>query len=329
MRISVVVPTYNRRAHVLRAIDSVIAQTRPVSEIVIVDDGSTDGTAEAIRSRFGSRVSVLVQENAGVSAARNRGVREAKGEWIAFLDSDDIWFPTKIERQVEVLTTLGGEFGLCFTDNLFAGNPKMTASVFQEAGFEGMPRLGELEEPTACFLGGKEPFFTSSLLVRHSLLEDLGGFDETLIVGEDADIVFRLSFRTRFCFAGQPLVEVDRTPSRIGLCNLYTTRDDRKYDSFERRYVKWLAMPEVAGTDYEGPIREMLREFRYDSAEAKIHQFRIGPALAEIGRLRGMENSYISVFAALLRRKLAKTRRSRAVPETPYSELSRKAGNAF
>jgi glycosyltransferase involved in cell wall biosynthesis len=330
VRISTLIPTYNRRIHVLRALDSVLAQTVPVDEIVVVDDGSTDGTAEAIHCRYGSRVSVFRQENAGVSAARNRGIREARGEWIAFLDSDDVWFPTKIERQIEALTTLGREFGLCFTNNLFAGNPDLTLSVFQETGFQAAPRLGPFEDPAKRLLAGREPFFTSSLLVRRSLFEELGGFDETLIVGEDSDMVFRLSFRTKFCFVAEPLVEVDRTPSRIGLCDLYTTRDDRKYDSFERRYGKWLAMPEVSGTEYERAIRETLREFRYDSAEAKIHQLRIGPAFGEIGRIRGMGESYISVFATLLRRKFAKMRRGRAVPDRiPSVQLSGKEGNAF
>jgi glycosyltransferase involved in cell wall biosynthesis len=327
--VSALIPTYNRRPRIFRAIDSVLEQTVPVDEIIVVDDGSIDGTAEAILSRYGSRIEVFRQENAGVSAARNRGLREAHGDWVAFLDSDDVWYPTKIGRQLQAVATFGTEFGLCFTDNFFDGNPDMRLSAFQETGFEGASSLDTVEEPTGRLLAGREPFFTSSLLVLRSLLEELDGFDETLIVGEDADMVFRLSFRTRFCFVAEPLVEVDRTPSRVRLCNLYSTRDDRKYESFERRYTKWLAMPEVAGTEYQRPIRETLREFRYDSAEAKIHQLRIGAALGEIGRLRGMGESYLSVFGTLLRRKLAKVRRSRRGSDsTPCAQLSGKEGNA-
>ena len=91
MKISALIPTYNRRKFVPRAIESILAQTVPVDEIIVVDDGSTDGTAEEIGSRFGERVRVIRQENQGVSAARRRGVLEANGEWIAFLDSDDEW----------------------------------------------------------------------------------------------------------------------------------------------------------------------------------------------------------------------------------------------
>jgi glycosyltransferase involved in cell wall biosynthesis len=328
--VTALIPTYNRRAQIFRAIDSVLAQTRPVDEIIVVDDGSTDGTSEAIRQRYGSQVALFRQENGGVSAARNRGIREAHGDWIAFLDSDDVWFPTKNQLQVEALASLGDEFGLCFSDNLFAGDPELKHSVFQKVGFEGASKLGPFEESTKQVLDGREPFFTSSLMVSRSLFDRLGGFDETLVVGEDADMVFRLSFATRFCFVGEPLVTVDRTPSRSGLCDLYTTRDDRKYESFERRYNKWLAMPQVKGTPHERSIRKMLREFRYDSTEAKIHQLRIRPALDEVGRLRAMGESYTSVLATLLRRKLAKMRRSDLAPTTPpCTQLSGKEGNAF
>jgi len=307
--VSAVIPTYNRRAQVLRALDSVLAQTVSVDEIIVVDDGSTDGTAEAIRSRYGSSVAVFSQGNAGVSAARNRGLREAKGEWMAFLDSDDSWFPNKIECQIEALATLGNEFGLCFTDCVYEGNPDMKLSVFEEAGLNDTPRLGSLDDPAKYVLASREPFWTQSLLVRRSLLAEPSWFDEALTVREDTDVLFRLSFKTRFCFVAEPLVRIDRAPSRDGLCNLYITGDPRVFDSLERLYTKWLALPEVAGTQYEGLIRDALRGFRYDSAEDKIHHLRMGPALGEIGRISAMGESYMSVFANLLCRKLAKMRR--------------------
>ena len=314
MKISVVIPTYNRRAQAFLAIDSVLAQTVAVDDILVVDDGSTDGTSKAICSHYGSSVRVVRQDNAGVSAARNRGIRAAKGEWVAFLDSDDLWFPSKIERQVEAITTLGSQFGLCFTDNTFGGNPEMTRSVFEEAGFENAPAVGALEDPVERLLAGKEPFFTSSILVLRSLAQEVGGFDETLLIREDTDFFFRLSFRTRFCFSSEPLVEVDRTPSRsLGLCNSYASRDDRMFDCLERLYSKWLAMPELAGTEFEPPARELLRETCYNSTESKLHQLRIGPALREIGRLRKMEHGYAPVAGALLMRKFAKLRAGRGV----------------
>lgn len=99
--VSVVIPTYNRADRVVRAIDSVLAQTRPVDEIIVIDDGSTDDT-EKIVLRYGPPVRYVRQENAGPAAARNRGIAEAQGTWIAFLDSDDRWCPEKMASQMAI-----------------------------------------------------------------------------------------------------------------------------------------------------------------------------------------------------------------------------------
>ena len=102
-QVSVVIPTYNR-AHILgRAIDSVLQQTHRDLELIIVDDGSSDGTAALVRGIEDPRVRYVHQQNRGVSAARNRGIAEARAEWLAFLDSDDEWLPQKLERQFSAL----------------------------------------------------------------------------------------------------------------------------------------------------------------------------------------------------------------------------------
>ena len=97
--ISVVIPTYNRRQTIGRSIDSVLNQTLFPSEIIVVDDGSTDGTSDYIQSNFPS-IKLLSQPNKGVSAARNMGIKSADANWIALLDSDDEWFSQKLEKQV-------------------------------------------------------------------------------------------------------------------------------------------------------------------------------------------------------------------------------------
>jgi len=102
LRISAVIPAYNNGRYISRAIDSVLAQTRPVDEIIIVDDGSADNTGEVVK-RYGEKVRYIRQDNAGASTARNTGIEAAAGDWIAFLDGDDEWLPDKTERQVELL----------------------------------------------------------------------------------------------------------------------------------------------------------------------------------------------------------------------------------
>ena len=315
LNISVVIPAYNRRDYVTRAIDSVQKQTVPVEEIIVVDDGSTDGTAELVRKQYGTTVRVLTQENRGVSAARNHGIQEACGDWIAFLDSDDVWLPRKVERQIEALSLVGGDLGVCFTDNVFDGDPSMDLTMFQEKGFVGVPKFGTLQDAAQYIVSGREPFFTSSLLVRRSIVNEVSGFDETLVIGEDTDLFFRLSFRTAFCFAAEPLVRIDRTPSRpFILCDVCSDRGDRKYDSLERWYSKWLSMPEVVGTKYEEPVRELLRLVYYSSIEAKIHDFRIKPALNRIAKLKALGTGYSSILANLFWRKLEKSRTSSNSP---------------
>jgi glycosyltransferase involved in cell wall biosynthesis len=313
LKVSALIPNYNRRAEVMQAIDSVLAQTVPVDEIIVVDDGSTDGSAEAVRSRYGPQVTVLQQKNAGVSAARNYGIREAHGDWIALLDSDDLWLPTKMERQFEALAALGDGFGLCFTDNIFTGNPEIKQSRFGETGFECASRFGSLDEPAEYILAEREPFFTSSIMARRTLLSEIGGFDPGMVVREDTDVMFRLSFKTKFCFASESLVEIDRDPFReIGLCNLFALRDERVYLSLQRMWAKWLVLPEVSGTKYEGRVKEKLRAIYYDSAESKIHEFRFQAAFRELHRLRAMGEGYGSISRNLVARKVLKLRGKRA-----------------
>ncbi len=149
-----------------------------------------------------------------------------------------------------------------------------------------------------------------SIVILRSLLEQISGFDEALRAMEDLDVLFRLTFRTRFCFVSEPLVRIDRTPSRPhGLCEEFNTRNDRKYDDLRRVYCRWLTMPEVTGTDYQQSICRLLRLLSYDSAESKMHEFRVGPTLREIGRLRDIGDSYLTIIRTFFSRKIAKLRR--------------------
>src|SRR5580698_5910388 len=102
-KVSVVIPRYNRAAEVPKAIKSALAQTVSDLEVIVVDDGSSDDTGKILEKAFGNRIRYYAQENQGASVARNRGVEEARGEWIAFLDSDDYWDREKLEWQFKAL----------------------------------------------------------------------------------------------------------------------------------------------------------------------------------------------------------------------------------
>lgn len=310
MKVSALIATHNRRTFVSRAIDSVLAQTVPVDEIIVVDDGSTDGTAEAIGRRYGPRVALIRQENRGVAAARQRGIKEARGEWVAFLDSDDVWLPTKLEQQFSALATLGKGFGLCFTNCAFAGDPNKTLSAFEQAGLESQSEFGPLGDPVTYALAKSPAIYLPSLLVLRSLLEELGGFDEALVVEEDVDLIFRLAFGTSFCFVSAPLVMIDATPFRLRLTGLCSDRTDRIYACSDRRYRKWLALPQVSDAQTRQTIQDQLCDLYYSWAIARLYQLRFSGALQKISEIREMGDSYITIFATLLGRAARKLARS-------------------
>lgn len=113
-KVSVIIPTYNLARYINETVDSVLGQTYKNYEIIIVDDGSTDNTKEAL-SEYGGKITYIFQENQGVSAARNKGIKEAKGEYIAFLDADDLWLKDKLELQIGLMNS-NPEVAMIFTD---------------------------------------------------------------------------------------------------------------------------------------------------------------------------------------------------------------------
>jgi glycosyltransferase involved in cell wall biosynthesis len=181
--VSVVIPTHNTSHLLTEAIDSVLAQTLPASEIIVVDDGSQDDTQERL-APYRNRIQYLYQENQGVSATRNYGIRTARGDLIAFLDADDVWHPRKIELQVKALTE-NPDLGLLGT-----GTFDWPAPVVPEA--KG-PLSGAVARVPWHQLVVKNYFTTSSVLVRHNLVTKVGLFDSALSVAEDHDLWLRLA----------------------------------------------------------------------------------------------------------------------------------------
>ncbi|WP_197444374.1 glycosyltransferase family 2 protein [Maioricimonas rarisocia] len=189
--ISAVVPAYNAADTIARTIQSILDQTLPVCEVIVVDDGSKDETARII-DRFGAPVRRITQENAGPNAARNHGVREARGEWIAFLDSDDRWLPNKLERMLPLLQD-DPQTGVvhCYTVDERSWHKydgELTFDMLWDHNYVG----------------------TSTAIVRKAAWKSVGGFDEdrSLIGAEDYNMWLRMAARDwKFRLCPEELVE--------------------------------------------------------------------------------------------------------------------------
>jgi glycosyltransferase involved in cell wall biosynthesis len=214
-KVSVVIPTYNRADKVQKAVESVLAQSFTDLEVIVVDDGSSDGTGQALQQAFGNRIRYFFQPNQGVSVARNKGIEEAKGEWLAFLDSDDLWEREKLEWQLRALEQFG-ECGACYTDVRFF-NHKETRTMFQLAG-ENYRHEGAMGVNTDVLRllvrpgGAGMVVCLSSFVARTEELRKTSGFDPTLLYSQDSEFMFRLAMLTSFCYVNRPLVLFDRSP---------------------------------------------------------------------------------------------------------------------
>jgi len=185
--VTAVIPTYNRADLVCEAIDSVLAQDYPSFEVIVVDDGSTDGTGEMLTRRYGDRIRYIWQENAGVAAARNAGIRAAQGDYIAFQDSDDLWLPGKLTAQMRALQK-HAECALCYTKALYCtpdGRP--TRRVYSGSNQGRTGDVFDLVLPNTPLIP------CPSLVVKRAALAEVGLFDETLRKGEDTDLCLRLT----------------------------------------------------------------------------------------------------------------------------------------
>jgi len=201
--VSVIIPTFNRARVVGRAIDSVLRQTYPCVEVIVVDDGSADDTAEVLQA-YGRAIVYVRQDNAGPSAARNRGVRESTGELVAFLDSDDAWLTTKLERQVALLQRASEQVPCCLCNTLMRTPDAKEESSFGIAWLEMREPEGLWLNPAAV-LATRFVLFCQAALIRRPFLLQCGGFDERLRLMEDHDLALRLALRGPWAFVREPL----------------------------------------------------------------------------------------------------------------------------
>ena len=218
--ISVVIPSYNRRHTLARAINSVLAQTQPAHEVIVVDDGSGDGSASFVRSEY-PQLCVIQQCNAGVSAARNAGIAAASGEWIALLDSDDEWLVEKLAKQSQALVEQP-HYRLVHCDEIWIRNDVRINPMQKHQKHGGNIFLQCL--PLCCIS-------PSAALIKRELFSQVGYFDTDLPACEDYDLWLRIC-------AYEPVLYVDQV-----LLKKYGGHDDqlsRQYWGMDRFRVQSL-----------------------------------------------------------------------------------------
>jgi glycosyltransferase involved in cell wall biosynthesis len=217
--ISVVLPTYNRAESLRRAMDSVLGQTWSDLELIVVDDGSTDDTQHVIERIEDQRLRYIhYPQRRGASAARNTGLKVAKGDFIAFQDSDDQWMPEKLELQLEAFKRLPEPYGVVYTgyrkiDSLGHSRsfPTLAASLSDQAPYSNLKLQGSIHP--RLLRGNLIP--TQTAMVRQDCFTLVGGFDDRLPRFQDWDIWLRLARRYQFKLLRRPLVNIYFTPHSI------------------------------------------------------------------------------------------------------------------
>lgn len=195
--ISVVIPLYNKEKQIAKTLQTVLNQTYQNFEIVIVNDGSTDGSVEEVLRISDSRIRLVNQENGGVSAARNRGIDEAKGEYIAFLDADDIWAKDHLES-LNILIKHFPSSKARATNYNFLNKGKYKDIILNSLSFDGFE--GVLDNYFEVASNSNPPIWSSAVCVDKDLLKLIGGFPEGITSGEDLLTWARIALLTNFAF---------------------------------------------------------------------------------------------------------------------------------
>ena len=194
-KISVVIPTLNRINTLQRALDSVINQTYKPAEIIVVDNGSSDGTLKFLREQY-PKITILTENKIGVSSARNKGIKKSINQWIALLDSDDAWHPRKLEIQTSMLDSALKEYNLIHTDEIWFRNNKQINQMKKHKKQGGY--IFERCLSLCCIS-------PSSVLFKKNILDKVGLFDESLPVCEDYDMWLKICSSEEVLFAQDKL----------------------------------------------------------------------------------------------------------------------------
>ncbi len=247
VNVSLIVPSYNRIILLRRALRSIEEQTLKPDEVIVIDDGSTDDTRQVIKKEFPSVV-YHFQQNRGVSSARNFGIKESRGEWLAFLDSDDEWLPGKLEKQIELIGK-NSDMKVCHTEEVWIRDGRRVNAMKKHRKKGGWIFRHCLP------LCAMSP---SSIMIHRSVFDQIGLFDEALPACEDYDLWLRITSRFPVLFAEEPLI------------NKYGGHDDqlsRKYWGMDRFRIQ--ALTKILAD------RQLKREDRLAAVEMLVKKLKI------------------------------------------------------
>ncbi len=287
--ISVVIPTYNRAHSTIAAVESVLAQTYWPLEIVVVDDGSTDGSGDRVMQSLHSclnadaDIAFLRQENQGPSRARNAGIAKARGKYIAFLDSDDTWAAEKLELQIDTLRRIGN-CSACYTDTRCIDRGSRGNSAFHQFGAQPAQSVGIEYDAVRRLARSFCGFFLSSLLVSTDLVRCAGGFDPEVIFAEDRDFYFRLSLLTPLAYVNQQLVSADRRPSPVGSSCRPWDQVEVRLRGHQRMYEKWLQLGSALSPEIRRIVLENLMATHCHWANWHLENRRYSQARREVSK---------------------------------------------
>jgi glycosyltransferase involved in cell wall biosynthesis len=284
--ISVIIPAFNAAEFIGETLDSVFSQTFQDFEVIVINDGSSDTPElERVLQRFPSKLNYIKQENQGAAAARNAGLRAARGEFVAFLDADDTWLPTFLEKQLELLKRSNAD--LVFADALLFGDSPLAGRTFMQVE----PPRGEVTPEN--LLSVKVTVLTSTVLARKQPVLDVGLFDLSLRRGQDFDLWLRLAKAgahfayTRDVLAHHRIVE-------SGLSGGTISQLQRTLAVLEAIKAKGLTPSEEVALQWN--MNRTLRELALENGKQKLRARDFPGALQCFNEARRFRHSWKLVF---------------------------------
>lgn len=279
--ISIIIPTYNSAEYVVKCIQNLLRQTYKKTEIIVVDDGSVDATADLL-GPYWPYIRYHFQESSGFSTALNHGLSEANGDWVAFCYVEDGWHQKKLERQLGSMHFHRKEAQVCFTNSRYYQddyNP-LGESLHLPHSKTFKEPYGILKDPTRMLLNPPHGIHLSSTLINRKLVESIGGFDDTLPIYHDMDLLFRLSLKTGFCYNRRPLTAVRCSNSKENTLNYYRPVQEIVFNTKETMYRKWLAMIQSQRKDLVSQVKKHLIDVTNSEANLLVLENKIPQAVS-------------------------------------------------